>query len=240
MELVDDGQICVLVIDDDPNMRDMITNFLLLEGHQVVMAESAEEGLNLLPYYTFQVAFLDHNLPKMEGLVLGEYFKNNNPYMKVALVTGETDPKLRVTAENLDITFIEKPFELPTLLTVIDSYVEAARQRQKRQADERDRHFVPDFSPYLDAIGPYYSMPTIPDRITTQLTNKLKECFNNLRSVSRYSERDRVAALAALLTAQVLSIKLPKHQGKSPFKVFDDLMRQYGKRCEFDEAGADE
>jgi len=66
-------ELTVLVVDDQPPNLRLMEAMLTPRGHQVVTANSAEEGLALLPYYTFQVAFLDHQLPGMEGALLGEY-----------------------------------------------------------------------------------------------------------------------------------------------------------------------
>ncbi|NIX18602.1 MAG: response regulator, partial [Actinobacteria bacterium] len=65
-----------------------------------------EEGLALLPDWTFQLAFLDHNLPGMEGLLLGEYLRDNNPEMTIALVTGSDEPKLERRTRDLKIKFV--------------------------------------------------------------------------------------------------------------------------------------
>src|SRR5215510_14461459 len=87
-------QVNILVIDDVSALRGLLVDIITRRGHQAVPAASAEEGLELLPFWTFQVAFIDQKLPGMEGLVLGEYLRRNNPDMTIALVTGEQDTRL--------------------------------------------------------------------------------------------------------------------------------------------------
>src|SRR5215212_2090158 len=77
----------VLIIDDDEQLLGLLTQIVTRMGHVAVPADSAEAGLELLPFWTFQIALIDHHLPGMEGIVLGEYLRNNNPDMAVALVT---------------------------------------------------------------------------------------------------------------------------------------------------------
>ena len=113
------GQLHILVIDDDEDMRQLLTEVLLPDQHQVYAAGSAEEGLQLLPYTTFDVAFLDQNLPGMEGLVLGEFLRKNNSQMTVALVTGNDDPRLPKLGDQAGIRVIAKPFEVREILDVI-------------------------------------------------------------------------------------------------------------------------
>ncbi|MEO8179468.1 MAG: response regulator, partial [Deltaproteobacteria bacterium] len=77
----------ILVIDDDADLRQMFERLFNGEQHQVVLSASAEEGLQLLPHWTFHIAFVDHRLPGMDGLVLGEYLRRNNPDMSIVMMT---------------------------------------------------------------------------------------------------------------------------------------------------------
>src|SRR5262245_55407191 len=101
----------ILVIDDEEEMRNLMLEVLVPRGHQAFAVASAEEGLELLPYHTFDLAFLDQNLPGMEGLVMGEYLRKNNPRMRIALVTGSEDPRLEKLGAEHRIDVIRKPFE---------------------------------------------------------------------------------------------------------------------------------
>ena len=53
-----DNQLNVLVIDDNADVRELLVEVISRYDHQVVPASSAEEALALLPYWTFEVAFL--------------------------------------------------------------------------------------------------------------------------------------------------------------------------------------
>ncbi len=60
--------------------------------------------------------------------------------------------------------------------------------------------------------------------------------LNDLRSVGRYTERDRVVCLSGLLAARVLGVDLPKtHAGLTLFEEYDQVMRAQGRRTEFSE-----
>lgn len=64
-------QLTVLVIDDEPQVCNLIASAFTRRGDVVVTASSAEEGLEQLPYFTFQVAFVDHHqdLAALSGLL---------------------------------------------------------------------------------------------------------------------------------------------------------------------------
>lgn len=235
-----DEQLNVLVIDDDPAMVQLLGDIVHRVEHQVVTATSAEEGLELLPFWTFQVAFLDHKLPGMDGLVFGEYLRRNNPDMTIALVTGDDDRKLQKKSREAQIVHIAKPFVVADIMRVLDDYVEAAKERRAKRLQVRDERYVPQLAQYADDLGAAFAMPNVPSRIQDRLVETTKRCLNNLRSAGRYTERDRVTALAGLIAARVLDVDLPKASSeRSLFEEYDALMRDQGRRPEFSE-GADE
>jgi len=238
---LDADQLCVLVIDDDPEVCQLIANILLPEGHQVVTATSAEQGLEQLPWFSFQVAFLDHHLPKMEGLVFGEYLRRNNPHMQIALVTGEPTDRVVRTAEEQGITVIRKPFVIGEILDVVERYCEGSRRRYEAARHRRSPDYAPAFGAHHDDLAAFYDLPRLPSRVEEGLVQKLKMAFNHIGSIHRYSERERVAVLSGLLAADVLGLSLPRlPNGESMHEAYDRLMAEYGHRPEFGQVPADE
>ena len=216
-------------------MRDLLAQILTLDGHQVITVPSAEAGLEQLPWYTFQVAFLDQNLPGMEGLVLGEYLRRNNPHMKVALVTGETDSRLERQTKEKSITFIAKPFNVAEIRDVVETYRVAAEERRERRLQHSDPHFAPALAEHFEDLTGLYSIQKVPTRLEERLVERIRTSLSNLRSVSRYNERDRVVAWAGLITAQVLGVELPKgSEGRTLYQEYDAAMRDHGRRVEFE------
>lgn len=227
-------QLNVLVVDDDPAMRQLLAEIVLREGHQPLVTESAEHALELLPVWSFQVAFLDQNLPGMEGLLLGEYLRRSNPDMIIALVTGEDDPRIERRTRELNVTFIAKPFDNTDIKRVIDSYLERARERAAQRAQRTAPDFDPPIQRFAAELPECFGMPKVPGRVADRLVGTVQRCLTNLRSVSRYTERDRVVALTGLLTARVLGVDLPRaSSGLTLFEEYDRLMLQHGRRTEF-------
>jgi DNA-binding NtrC family response regulator len=230
-------QLNILVIDDDPAMRTLLGEIIARGEHQVVPVASAEEGLKVLPFWTFQVAFIDQNLPGMEGLVMGEYLRGNNPDMTIALVTGDDDRKLQRRSRDLDIVFIRKPFDVKEILGVVGRYLEGAAERRERRLRREDAYFDPPLGEMRGEVAAAYDAPRVPERVSDRLAETIKRSLNNLRSVSRYNERDRVIALSGLMAADVLGIELPHADERTLHQEYDELMRQHGRRIEFDTPG---
>lgn len=236
----DQPQLNILVIDDDPAMRSLLVDIIQKREHQVVVAESAEEGLELLPFWTFQIAFLDHNLPGMEGVVLGEYLRRNNTDMTIAMVTGSDDPRVERRSRDLALRFIHKPFTMDAILKVIDDTVLAAEEREERRQRGADADFEPPIARFIEDVGESYGIPKVPSRIEGRLVETLKRSLNNLRTASRYTERDRVVALSGLLAARVLGVDLPKAtSGRTLYEEYDELMKERGRRTEFEVAAGE-
>lgn len=227
-------QINVLLVDDEPISLDLMVDVVTRQGHQAVPAESAEEILKLLPFWTFQVAFIDQHLPGMEGMVLGEYLRRNNPDMIIAIVTGAPDSELAKRSEELGLDFIAKPFEINRMIAVFDRYKQAAVEREKKRFQECDQDFLPPISQFSDLLTSTYEIPNVPSRIESRLTDTIKRSLNNLRSMHRYNEKDRVIALTGLISARVLGIRLPKTTSdRSLYEEYDALMSERGRRREF-------
>lgn len=227
-------QLNVLVVDDDPAMRELLAAIVLRAGHQPIAAESAEQALELLPVWSFQVAFLDQNLPGMEGLLLGEYLRRSNPDAILALVTGEDDPRIERRTRELDVTFIAKPFDNAEIQRVIDAYVERAKERAAQRAQQGAPDFDPPIQRFAGELPECFGIPKVPGRVAERLVGTVQRCLTNLRSVSRYTERDRVVALSGLLTARVLGVDLPRaSSGLTLFEEYDRLMVHHGRRTEF-------
>jgi CheY-like chemotaxis protein len=118
----------ILVVDDEPLIREILTEMLSAVGHAVTAAESGLEGLAKLREGKFDLVTLDIDMPVMNGL---ETLKLLRRDPKV----GKT-PVLMVTAHNkvasLDASFengangyIIKPFDLPTLNKTISRALSA-------------------------------------------------------------------------------------------------------------------
>jgi CheY-like chemotaxis protein len=232
-----DDQLNILVIDDDASMRELLVEIITRYDHQVVPAASSEEALTLLPYWTFQVAFLDHKLPGLEGLLLGEYLRKHNPDLTIALVTGQDDPKLERRSRDLSIRFISKPFQVAEIVAVIESHQAEAQEREERRRKHENPFHAPPISEYVSELMDCYAIPNVPARIEARLIETIKHCLSDLRAGNRYNERDRVVALSGLLTARVLGVSLPKtSEGRTLYEEYDQIMGDNGRRTEFGDA----
>jgi two-component system, chemotaxis family, chemotaxis protein CheY len=226
---MDDSTLNILVIDDNEAMRRLFFDLLSPYGYQIILASSAEEGLGQLPYYPFSVAFLDHNLPGMEGLVLGEYLKRHNPALEIALVTGDNSARVQRLCDQYGIAYVAKPFERSQLRAIIArAETKAASKDMGLEKDTLNE--TPRIADYFDALPDVFELPTAPKRLKDQLAWQIQESLSRMR-MHGPSEADRTIAFSGLLTARVLGLKLPRtRKGLTMWEEYDELVVDWG--CE--------
>jgi CheY-like chemotaxis protein len=121
----------VLVVEDDPDIREMVSTLLGMAGFAVVACENAECALNALREQQFDLLLTDYALPRHSGLWLLENAEAEG------LIQGT--PVLIVTAHpNVEGTsayeVIQKPFDLDDLIERVRYRVEGEGPRRRRAA----------------------------------------------------------------------------------------------------------
>ena len=119
----------ILVIDDDPAVRDVLASMLAKAGHEVVKAGGGREGLELFQTTTFDLVFTDLGMPDMTGLEVAATVKEQSPTTAIVMITGwgrELDEE-KLREEGVDLLLC-KPFDLVT----VQNSVAAALKPEER------------------------------------------------------------------------------------------------------------
>ncbi|HTV91478.1 MAG TPA: response regulator [Verrucomicrobiae bacterium] len=116
---------CVLIVDDDPNARLLVTTLLAHAGHVALEAASAEQGLNLAFERQPDLVITDLSLPGMSGPQFLRALRadQRTRSLRVALYTASTiDAALRDFMEMYGVVCaLPKPAEPRELLASIDA-----------------------------------------------------------------------------------------------------------------------
>ena len=93
----------LLIVDDDSQNTQALTELLRREGHDVATASSAGEALRCLVRATPDLVLLDLGLPTAQGLELLEALRDEPRYagIPVAVYTGHDEPEVRRAAQRL-------------------------------------------------------------------------------------------------------------------------------------------
>ena len=120
-----------LVIDDEPDIRELLT---LTLGRMDILTESAanvQSAKALLRKHRFDICLTDMRLPDGDGLELVEWMQSNATGVPVAVITAHGNVETAVQALKLGaFDFISKPLDLANLRSIIENAlrVKAARQ----------------------------------------------------------------------------------------------------------------
>ncbi|NNF29331.1 MAG: sigma-54-dependent Fis family transcriptional regulator [Gemmatimonadetes bacterium] len=130
----------VLIIDDDPDIRDTLSAVLEKDHHNPVPLGSAEEALEHAEKAVFDLIFLDMRLGSTSGLELIPRLLDTSPWAKIVLITAHGTVESAVEAIRKGaFDYITKPFT-PTHVRVIAERIDRLRSLERRvEALEEDR-----------------------------------------------------------------------------------------------------
>ncbi len=122
----------VLIIEDDAQLRDLLSELLAGEGYEPLVAETGEEGLRTLQREPVDVVLLDINLPGMHGINVLTAAPNTQTDAEFILMTAFAEVETAVEAIKLGaFDYLRKPLEPDELLLVIERALEQRRLRRE-------------------------------------------------------------------------------------------------------------
>ena len=124
----------ILVVDDEKDIRDLIGQILLDEGHTVKPAYNSTSAMDYINNEEPSLIILDIWLKdsEMDGIEILKSVKQNNPLCPVVVISGHGNIEIAVAAVKQGAyDFIEKPFNTDQLLLVLDRALEASRLRKE-------------------------------------------------------------------------------------------------------------
>jgi signal transduction histidine kinase len=122
----------ILIVDDEQDIRDVLSIALADMGYDVVPAENGEEALALFQQSQPPVVLTDIKMPRLDGLELLQKIKQENPETEVIMITGHGDMDLAVKSLKFEATdFITKPINVDALEISLQRAQERILTRQK-------------------------------------------------------------------------------------------------------------
>jgi signal transduction histidine kinase/FixJ family two-component response regulator len=127
----------ILLVDDEPDIREVLSISLADSGYTVHTAESGAQALEIFQQVSPPIVLTDIKMPGMDGIELLEHIKHENPETEVIMITGHGDMDVAVKSLQHDATdFITKPIN--------DHALEAAlkKARQKIAIRQKMREYT--------------------------------------------------------------------------------------------------
>ena len=123
----------ILVIDDEPDVREVLKIHLESANFNVIEAENGEEGITLMKSGSnlLQVGLIicDIRMPKVNGVEAIDYLKENAPSIPIMVVTGYPDSELAVSLLKKGVKdYLVKPVEKEKLLAKVKEVLSSEQE----------------------------------------------------------------------------------------------------------------
>ncbi|MDC0335917.1 response regulator [Pseudodesulfovibrio sp.] len=106
----------VLLIDDEVEFLETLSERMRLRGMNVSTAETADNAVNAIDNGDYDAIVLDLQMPDMNGIEMLKLIKKSHPDMQVILLTGQATLDAGIQAMKLGaMDFMEKPADIDTL-----------------------------------------------------------------------------------------------------------------------------
>ena len=120
----------ILVVDDDPTVRQFVADILRQRGHEVIAAAGGREALRAVyeRSSTPDLVVSGVDMPAMSGIELAARLTADRPGIRIVLMTGRPDSAARARAHTeLVSAVLLKPLSLQALLAAVDQVLHADR-----------------------------------------------------------------------------------------------------------------
>jgi len=116
----------VLIVDDDYDIRNILSRYLLIQGFEVETADNGLEALEIFTEIYFDAVLTDFQMPGMDGIKLADQIRKHDPKRLIIMMTSN---KLMSSQEEELVDYVvEKPFELNEIYAILQCTFESKVQ----------------------------------------------------------------------------------------------------------------
>ncbi len=129
----------ILIVDDEPQVRELLCLYLLRHGYDVSTAGSSTETLELLHGNPVDVVVLDISLAQEDGLKVLSMIKSEHPHLKVIMLTGMgfVEDLLEEAQQKGADGYVSKALPLDELLQAINRVLHFREEAKTSRSHKR-------------------------------------------------------------------------------------------------------
>ena len=111
------GRARILVVDDEPSIRDLLSKTLALAEYEVDLAPDGKTAIERLRIVPYDLLITDLRMPGIDGLTVIREGRRLRPDLPVIIITGYSTEASAIEAVNLGVSgYLTKPFRVPRVL----------------------------------------------------------------------------------------------------------------------------
>ncbi|MDH5764762.1 MAG: sigma-54 dependent transcriptional regulator [Gammaproteobacteria bacterium] len=114
----------VLIVEDDPDLRETLSDILQIAGYSILTAENGRDALDRLSVYNFRLILTDVQMYPMDGMELLKRVRKQNQFIPVIVMTAYGTIEKAVDAMRFGASdYLVKPFEGDALIEVVQRFL---------------------------------------------------------------------------------------------------------------------
>lgn len=174
----------ILLAEDDPNLGQILNEYLTLKGYKTTLCRDGEEGGQVFKPGHFDMCILDLMMPKKDGFQLAKEIKEIDPDIPIIFLTAKAMKEDVVEGFKIGADdYITKPFSMEVLLMRIKAVL---NRTLKSQADKEIPEEISIGSLKYQYANNILTLPSGEVKLTTKENELMKLFFENLnQTVSR-------------------------------------------------------
>lgn len=124
----------ILFLEDEPTIREVLTEYMKMQNYEVTCAGDGERALEFLKEEAFDMAVLDIMVPKVSGLEVLSFIKENRPETATIMLTALDDEKTQVQAFNAYADdYVIKPVSPIILLKRMETILRRVKKGEQKE-----------------------------------------------------------------------------------------------------------
>jgi two-component system NtrC family response regulator len=132
----------ILIVDDDENIRKVLTTILEDEGYVVEAVESCKKAIEKTKKSFYNLVLIDIRLPDVEGIEILTKMKDTLPKVRKVIITGYPTLQNAIEAVNRGAdAYILKPFDMEKVLQTIRNQLRM-QEEERKYGEEKVAEFI--------------------------------------------------------------------------------------------------
>ncbi len=143
----------ILIVEDDQQIQELLHDFLIEAGYEVVTASDGVEALSEFEKEPFDLILLDVMLPKIDGFAVCEVIRQKSD-VAIVMLTALDDEAHQIRGLDLQVDdYLTKPFSMPILIRKIAAVLRRQNRREEAPKTLIYREMVLDLDAYKVTIN---------------------------------------------------------------------------------------